>query len=243
MEKQWYESWFDSPFYHILYKKRDDNEAKDFIDNLINYLEPSAAANVLDLACGKGRFSRFLANKGFEVTGLDLSENSIRFARQFESNNLSFYTHDMRKVFRVNYYDCIFSFFTSFGYFDSERDDLNSLKSVAKGLKKDGVYILDFFNSEYVIKNLVSEETKNLGGIDFLIKKKIEDAFVFKTIDFEKDGESYHFEERVRLFGLDDFERLISSAGMKIIQTFGDYSLSNFDRESSPRLVLVIKKT
>jgi SAM-dependent methyltransferase len=242
MEKQWYESWFDSPYYHILYKKRDDNEAQGFIDNLIDHLNPHKEAKMLDLACGKGRFSKYLADKGFEVTGLDLSENSIEHARQYESDNLSFFTQDMRKVFRINYFDFIFSFFTSFGYFESEKDDLKSLKSVAAGLNKNGVYVLDFFNTQYVIDNLIRNETKVIDGIDFNIQKKIKGLHVFKNISFTLDNETYHFEERVRLFTLSDFEKLIEKAGLSLVKTFGDYQLSDFQENLSPRLILVLKK-
>lgn len=243
MEKQWYEAWFDSPYYHLLYKKRDESEAKEFIDKLLMYLAPSAHATMLDLACGKGRFSRYLANKGYLVTGLDLSVNSIEFARQFETANLSFFTQDMRKVFRVNYFDFIFSFFTSFGYFESEKDDLRSLKSVSKGLKDGGIYVLDFFNSDYVINNLVEKEVKTIAGVKFQIDKWIEQSHVFKSISIQDNEKQQTFQERVRLFRLTDMERLVENAGMKIVKVFGDYTLSGFDPENSQRMILIIKKS
>ncbi len=242
MEKQWYESWFDSPFYHVLYKKRDEREAKAFIDKLIDYLAPEPQARMLDLACGKGRFSRFLASKGFDVTGLDLSENNIEFARQFESDNLSFFTQDMRKAFRINYFDFVFSFFTSFGYFESEKEDLQSLKSIAKGLKKNGIFVLDFFNSNYVVENLVAAEVKEIGGVSFNIKRWVEATHVIKTIQFTVAGQEHLFQERVRLFSLEELENLVQSAHMKTENVFGDYSLDEFDLKASPRMILVIKK-
>lgn len=242
MEKQWYESWFDSPYYHLLYKKRDDNEAQNFIDKLIQHLHPKEEAKMLDLACGKGRFSRYLADKGFEVTGLDLSENSIEYARDYESANLSFFTQDMRRVFRINYFDFIFSFFTSFGYFESEEDDLKSLKSVAAGLNKDGIYVLDFFNTQYVINHLIEEENKTVDGVEFNIEKKIEGSHVFKNITFKIGKKVYQFEERVKLFRLADFEKLAKKAGLQIMETFGDYKLSDFQENLSSRLILIMKK-
>ncbi len=140
---EWYATWFDSPYYPILYRHRDEEEAQRFIDRLLVWLRPSPGARILDLACGKGRFAVYLAKKGFEVTGLDLSARSIREAQRQEGPNLSFYRHDMRLPFRVNYYDYLFSFFTSFGYFPSEKDDLRTLKTVRSGLCKDGVFVLE----------------------------------------------------------------------------------------------------
>jgi SAM-dependent methyltransferase len=242
MEKQWYESWFDSPFYHVLYKKRDEREARLFIDTLIYFLDPKPNARMLDLACGKGRFSRFLAGKGYDVTGLDLSVNNIEFARQYETDNLSFFTQDMRKVFRVNYFDFIFSFFTSFGYFESEKEDLQSLQSISTGLKKNGIFVLDFFNANYVIEHLVAEEVKKIDNISFNIRRWIEASYVFKTIQFVVEGKEHFYQERVRLFKMEELENLLKMTDMRIEKVFGDYFLADFDLELSPRMILVIKK-
>ena len=235
---KWYENWFDSPYYHILYKNRDESEAEGFIDRLLDILSPAPEARILDLACGRGRYSRHLADKGYDVTGVDLSVQSITFARQFERDNLSFYTHDMRLPFRSNYFDFIFNFFTSFGYFDKEKDDLKTLKNVATGLRRNGVFILDFFNSAYVINHLTGKEEKEIDGIHFRIHKRVEGRHVFKTIDFRDKGKDWHFEERVRLFMPEDFERLFNAAGLHIYKTYGDYQLRPFNLDESPRLII-----
>src|SRR5690554_6600617 len=127
---EWFETWFDTPYYHILYQNRDFSEAEKFINNLLDYLKLPKDANCLDLACGKGRHSVFLNKKGLQVTGVDLSENSIQEAKPFENETLKFDTHDMREVYKKNTYDIVFNLFTSFGYFDSSEDNLKVLKSV-----------------------------------------------------------------------------------------------------------------
>lgn len=239
----WYASWFDSPYYHILYSNRDEEEAKAFIDALLAHLDPPLTSAILDLACGKGRYSRYLAQKGFaNVVGLDLSEKSIRYAREYESDRLSFYTHDMRLPYRTNYFDYIFNFFTSFGYFEHENDDLRTLKAVASGLRPKGIFVLDFFNAQYVIDRLTGEEEKTINGIHFHIYKQIRGNQVTKTIDFAHAGQSYHFEERVRLYFPEDFERLFAQAGLRITERFGDYQLHAFDLKNSPRLILVAQR-
>ena len=58
--KEWFKSWFDTPYYHILYRHRDDNEAQVFIKNAINKLQPTQSCHILDLACGRGRHAKFL---------------------------------------------------------------------------------------------------------------------------------------------------------------------------------------
>src|SRR3954449_2448025 len=76
----WFKEWFNSPYYHQLYFNRDMSEAAAFIDKLITHLKPAPGSTMLDVACGKGRHSLQLANKGFDVTGIDLSEDSIQEA-------------------------------------------------------------------------------------------------------------------------------------------------------------------
>ena len=129
-EKEWFETWFDSPYYHILYKHRDHQEAKLFVDRLIKYLKPNSNSTILDLACGKGRHAMQLSEMDFQVTGLDLSKNSIDHAKQFEKDNLSFGVHDMRKIYKTDEFNYVFSLFTSFGYFNNVSDNIEMLRSV-----------------------------------------------------------------------------------------------------------------
>ncbi|MEP2509893.1 MAG: methyltransferase domain-containing protein, partial [Reichenbachiella sp.] len=79
-KKQWFDEWFNTIYYHILYKHRDYEEAAKFLDHLINYFKIVPNSKILDLACGKGRHSIYLNKKGFDVTGVDLSEENIKFA-------------------------------------------------------------------------------------------------------------------------------------------------------------------
>src|SRR5882762_9044446 len=73
----WYREWFDSPYYHKLYFERNEAEAAAFIHLLLTFLDPPPEARMLDVACGRGRHARILAAQGFDVTGIDLSGNSI----------------------------------------------------------------------------------------------------------------------------------------------------------------------
>lgn len=243
MKKEWFEEWFDSPYYHLLYKERDEAEAKRALNHLLMALGLPHGALVLDLACGKGRHARYLAEKGFQVTGLDISEKSIAFARQFESPMLEFYQHDMRKPFRANYYDGVLNMFTSFGYFKTDREHQLALRSMTNNLKVGGLFLLDFFNSHWVQQTMIASEVKEMEGIMFYISKKIESGQVFKTIDFEAEGRKFTFTEAVRLFTLEDFQALFTSCQLKIRRIFGGYDLSTFDPESSRRLILVAEKT
>ena len=236
----WYASWFDTPYYHILYKDRDHAEARLFMDNLTAYLNLPEDARILDLACGKGRHSVYLNELGFDVTGADLSENSIAEARKHENDKLHFTVHDMRQPMPTKY-DAIFNLFTSFGYFDNDADNLATLKAICKSLTEYGFAVIDFMNVDHVIKNLVPSEVKTVDGITFNIKRYVKNGHIFKEIDFEDEGKAFHFTERVQALRLEDFEALMDEAGIYLLDVFGDYKLRKFYRNESERLIMIFK--
>lgn len=236
----WFTSWFDTPFYHILYKDRDDTEAQAFMDTLTGYLNIPEHGTILDLACGKGRHARYLNEIGFDVTGADLSENSINFAKQFENHRLQFAVHDMCKPFGKEF-DAVFNLFTSFGYFEDDADNLKTIKSIKAELNEFGFGVIDFMNSEFVIDNLVPEEVKTVEGIDFHLKRYVEDGYIIKDITFTADDKLYNFQERVRGFTLANFKSLFEQAGVFLLDVFGDYKLNKFNNKTSKRLVMIFK--
>jgi hypothetical protein len=149
----------------------------------------------------------------------------------------------MRLPFRINYFDAVINLFTSFGYFKTDRDHLLTLKNVQKGLKPRGLFLLDYFNSVWVAENLVRSDIKIVDGIEFHLERNIRRGHVFKTVEFAADGQQFHFQERVRLFTLADFQSLFATAGMKIIRLYGGYDLSDFDVRHSKRLIIIAQKT
>jgi SAM-dependent methyltransferase len=236
----WYASWFDSPYYHILYKERDETEAQLFMDNIVHYLNLPEEAKILDLACGKGRHSIYLNQMGFDVTGADLSSNSIAIAKDFENENLKFVEHDMRKPFDQKF-DAIFNLFTSFGYFENEEDNFTTLKAIKESISEYGFAVIDFMNVPNVLANLVPDEIKSVDTIDFQIKRYLKDGFIYKEIDFEDQGKKYHFIEKVKAITLDDFEIMMENAGIYLLDVFGDYKLKKFHKKESERLILIFK--
>ncbi|MFV0541221.1 MAG: SAM-dependent methyltransferase [Aestuariibaculum sp.] len=237
---KWYRSWFDTPFYHVLYKDRDDKDAQQFMDALTDYLNIPEGGTILDLACGKGRHSRYLNKMGFDVTGLDISENNIDFAKQFENHRLHFVLHDMRKPYNKTF-DAVFNLFTSFGYFDNDMDNLNTIKAIKTNLNETGFGVIDFMNSAFVIDNLVPEETKVIDNIRFNLKRYVKDGYITKDINFNFNGNDYNFQERVRALTLNDFELLFEQAGVYLLDVFGDYKLNKFYTKTSDRLIMIFK--
>ncbi|WP_445457579.1 SAM-dependent methyltransferase [Flavobacterium sp. HNIBRBA15423] len=238
--QKWYASWFDSPFYHILYKDRNYNEAQHFMDNLTGYLNLPDHAKILDLACGKGRHSIYLNSLGYDVTGADLSENSIAEASKAANETLRFKVHDMRDTCKEKY-DAIFNLFTSFGYFEKDEDNLTTIKAIHNSLSETGFACIDFMNVDYVIANLVPEEVKTVENIDFHIKRYVKENHIYKEIRFTSEGEDYHFTEKVQALRLADFEQMMEESGIYLLDIFGNYKLQKFFKNDSERLIMIFK--
>lgn len=238
--ENWFSTWFDTPYYHILYKNRNDEEAQSFMDNITHYLNMPENGTILDLACGKGRHSIYLNKLGYNVTGVDLSENSIAIAKKSSNETLQFKTHDMREPMNETY-DAVFNLFTSFGYFDTHEDNIKTLKAIKESINEFGFGVIDFFNADFIIENLVAEEIKEIDGITFNIKRFVENKKIIKEIRFEDKGNSFFFTEKVSAFTLEDFEAMMEEAGIFLLEIFGDYKLRKFYKTQSERLILLFK--
>ncbi len=243
-DKPWYKDWFNSPFYHKLYAERDDKEAENFIDQLIQYVKPQPGSRILDIACGKGRNSQKLASMGFTVTGIDISTDSIAYARQFETDNLSFFEHDIRLPFWGNYFDYIFNFFTSFGYFRTRREHDDAVRTITAGLKPGGIFVIDYLNTHYAEEHLVRNEIKKIGNTSYDIHRWDDDTHFYKKITVTDPSLISPLEvtEKVAKFSLGDFMDMFSYQGMQIQEVFGDYRFSHYDIRKTPRLIIIAQK-
>ncbi len=239
---EWFEEWFDSKYYHILYKNRNDDEAKNFIDYLLTEIDLEKGSKVLDLACGKGRHSQYFSSLGYQVKGVDLSKNSIDEAKKLKGENLSFEVRDMRASFDKNEYDLVANLFTSFGYFDSLPENLTVLRNIENMMTENGYFVIDFMNVDKVIRTLKVDGDINIDGVNFKITRKIDKGNIVKDIHINDDGKEFYFQEKVQALTIDNFKELINKTDLVIENFYGDYKLSNFDADVSDRLIIVGSK-
>lgn len=240
--KKWFELWFDSPLYHILYKNRNQEEANYFIDHIVSTLDIKKSS-ILDLACGKGRHAHYLAEKGFDVVGLDLSKESIHYANAaYQLPNLEFYVHDMRLPFRINYFDYIFNLFTSIGYFEDLQENEKVFESMHVGLKEGGHILIDFMNTEKVVQNLIPRENKVIDEYSFYIRKEITDGKIIKHIQVEKNEKMWLYKEEVQALMQHHFHTFLNNTGFTLVKEFGDYHLTPYHPKTSDRYILLAKK-
>ncbi len=238
-QKEWFEDWFDSPYYHILYGHRDMQEAEFFLRNFVHQFNPPAQSTMIDLACGKGRHSIFMNSLGFDVTGVDLSKHSISLAKEFENESLKFEVSDLRSLSVEGPFDYALNLFTSFAYFDNFETDEQVLLEIKKVLKPKGMLLIDFFNAQKVLETLVLAEEKENEGVLFKLNRRFEDGKIVKSIEVNHNQENYYFEEKVQALRLQDFETLLAQTGFELLHTYGAYDFSPFDLNSSDRLILI----
>lgn len=238
----WFCDWFDSPYYHLLYSHRNVQEAKEFINRVTEWLEVKDGESALDLACGKGRHSLMLHEAGLNVTGLDLSPKSIKEASKFSEDGLKFVQADMRYFDLPDRFNYVFNFFTSFGYFGDQKENLSVLKRIHHHLKSGGLLLIDFLNPVEVEKELIPEEIIKRGDVNFHIKRYIQDGKIQKEIRFSDQGKEFQYKEEVQELRRSNFEELFKAGGFKTVRVFGDYKLNPFHEESSKRMILIAEK-
>lgn len=244
-EKEWYKEWFSSPYYDVLYKERDNSEATNFLQLLVQLLSAKPGDLVLDAACGKGHHSKVLADMGFDVTGIDISQTSIYNAKKFERENLQFYVHDMRLPFMINYFKFAFNFFTSFGYFHTGREHDNAVRTIAQSLRCNGMFAIDYLNVHFNEENILPVEEKVIDGIKFHIARWHDEEHFYKRIQIE-DPNSYNvkhlYTEKIEKFSLGDFTDMLAYHGLMVHDIFGNYELGPYHVRKAPRMIIIAKK-
>jgi SAM-dependent methyltransferase len=176
---------------------------------------------------------------GFRVTGLDLSEILVTHGRE-KYPQLDLRVGDMRSI--PGKFDLILSLFTSFGYFETDEENEEVVRSVYEALNPNGVYWLDFLNAQEVESNRVPESVSQLSPeIRVIENRKIENGRIIKDIHFKNNGEGRCYTESVRLFTCDQLEKMFKKSGFHLEHCFGDYQGSQWTSES-PRTILIGKK-
>ena len=249
---QWFESWFDSPLYDQLYANRDEREAARLVSWIHSRFPSEKYPQVLDMGCGRGRHALFLAEKGYHVTGVDLSPLAISRAMEKAKNGTS---HQQKKPGSVTFeigdmrtwsdgpFDLVCNLFTSFGYFGDDSDNLSVLRNMVKNLSKGGYLIMDYMNPEFIKKHLVPREHLVFGEMKCEITRAIEDDVVIKTILFRHGSgeQNQRYQERVKLYGRQWFCNAFRELGLDDPVFAGDYDGSDYDPGTSSRLISAVK--
>jgi len=234
-EADWFEEWFGVDYLRI-YQHRDETDAVRAIDLIQSNLPGRRIESVLDLGCGAGRHTRLLEERWWTV-GLDLSMSLLRVARR-ETEGSPYVRADMRELpFGPDSFDLVVNLFTSFGYFDDDREHARVLGCVGAVMTPGGTLVIDFLNAAQVRDSLVPYDERIENGITIEQRRQIspDNRFVEKRITLRERGKEYI--ERVRLLSPKDLERMLITAGFQVVKVFGDYEGGNWS-ETSPRSIM-----
>lgn len=237
---EWFEQWFGEEYLR-LYRHRDDAEAEQVAELITRHVSVRDRW-VLDLACGPGRHAGQFARRGATVVGFDLSLPLLSRARHRSEPPRALVRGDMRMLpFAGDRFDVVVNLFTSFGYFSSDAQHRLVLNEARRVLRQGGIFVLDYFNSALVRRDLVPVEERSVGRQRVVIERRIteDDRFVIKEIHLVDDGR--RFLERVRLFTRDELRALLREAGLTVRHMFGDYDGSPA-ADGAPRVILMAER-
>ncbi|HKB79657.1 MAG TPA: class I SAM-dependent methyltransferase [Thermoanaerobaculia bacterium] len=230
----WFQEWFGEEYLE-LYSYRDAGEAREQVAFFRRTFQ-RVHGTVLDLACGTGRHLRELLSEGYAAAGCDLSFTLLRTGAA-EHGAMPLAQADMRLLpFRDATFAGLVNFFTSFGYFPSEAENLHVVHEMARVLWRHAVFLFDYLNVHHELQRMIERERRDTPHGPVLIERwfDVSDRSFNKRITI--GGRRYM--ERVRGYDLDEISMMFTSCGLKIRDAFGDFHGSPF-HHSSPRLILV----
>ncbi|HEV8381159.1 MAG TPA: class I SAM-dependent methyltransferase [Gemmatimonadales bacterium] len=236
----WFKHWFGEE-YHALYPHRDDEDARRAVALIRGAVHWSAGDRILDLACGPGRHAVELARsgEGVRIVGFDLSRAMLRRARERTGGGAALVRGDMRALpFRPGSFALAVNLFTSFGYFLDDAEHRGVVQQVAVTLAPGGHFVLDYLNAEHVRRTLQRTGQAPGGDRDVLVTRRLapDSRFVIKEIELRDEGR--RFQERVRLYSVDELMALFTDAGLRVTARFGDYDGAPAGPDM-PRVILV----
>jgi 2-polyprenyl-3-methyl-5-hydroxy-6-metoxy-1,4-benzoquinol methylase len=241
----WYKDWFNSENYLKVYRNRDETEAERLVGLIEKNVNLKPQSLVLDMACGAGRHAISFAKKGFKVTAVDLSQRLLAEAKKNASSagvNIDFVLSDILDFKTSQPFDLVVNLFTSIGYFEDDEENYAIIKKANSLIKDGGFFVLDYFNKDFLLKNLVPTSIISENGLKITQNRSISGNRVVKKIIIEKDGSIEEFYESVRLYSHEEIKNIVNRAGFNIIKEIGDFFGNAYNEQTSPRLILFTKK-
>jgi SAM-dependent methyltransferase len=245
--RPWFEEVFDEDYLRTLPFMTAQQTLREttFIKEA---LSPPAEGEVLDIACGYGRHAIELGQRGFKVTGLDLSlPLLIRAADEAQRRGLTvnFVHADMREMTYDSQFDVAYCVLSSFGYFDEETN-LRVASSICHAIKPGGKFLVETINRDYIVSDLPSRVWWEGDGC--VVLEEVDFDFhtsrvlIRRSIVFG-DGRQVEHEISLRAYSLHELGRILRRAGFQVLEVSG--SLANREKflgAASRQMVLVCER-
>ena len=242
-------------------KRADKRTSKDVeaLERIFLEMGVNKGDRVLDLCCGYGRHALRLAEKGFIVTGVDISPVTIRRAEELAENmklqdRVEFLVGDAREVFKLlkekrGEFSAIISMWTSIGYYD-EKTDRSIVKQLNELSSPKGVLVIEVGNRDFIIKHFQPFVIEDLEDCEVhehrklnLDRSRMEATWKF----YQKDGEELKHRASIpvnfRLYSLHELLNLIEKAGWEYVNSYGTLDLQPVTQDTSMIIVVGKNKT
>lgn len=232
-----------------LYMKLIANDTKkeaDFLNDIFSLNAPGK--KILDCCCGVGRHSFKLANKGYKITAIDISENQLKAANKYHKHeNITYKRMDVRSIKLEQKFDAGMCMWTTYNYLSLDCDLKKFLDGVYEYLNNKGIFILDCKNIPSLEKTRVYRRNKIDGDfeLELLIFKRITDNIqnsqYFLFINKNGQKEFCMDEEFVRFYYLEEIKKIIGNK-FEVINVFGDYDKSKYSDDTSEKFIVALRK-
>jgi SAM-dependent methyltransferase len=248
-QNAWYVNFFGQDYLNIYRHTLTGERTEKEVAFAERKLALDAGARVLDLCCGPGRHSVPLAKRGYKVTGLDLSQSYIDLARRaaFDSK-VDFVTvrADMREIPFNDHFDAVINMYSSFGYLESETEDLKVLESISRSLKQGGRLLLDMLNREWAITNYIQNDWHaEADGTLYVEHRALDLASSRMRVRFiivaPDGGRHDSIGHDIRLYSLTEMTRLLERVGFGRIEVFGGFDGESYGIDTR-RMILCVQK-
>lgn len=245
----WWRSYFDEGYVREYGPLFDLVEDRRQVARLIDLLELPAGSRLLDAPCGQGRHAHLLAEAGFDVDGLDLSEHLLALARKRGTGPLLRYRRgDMRRLPArwTGRFDAVANLFTSFGFFADARDDARTIQEFARVLKPGGVLIWHGGNRDGVMARFLSRDWWTTADGTLVAQDRSFDPLSgFLTVESTWQGPKRRTERRahrIRLYTATRLAELMLDAGLVVEQAWQGFEDRPLTRRSGEMLLLARKE-
>ena len=254
--------WFESEDFWINYAPimYDDNlweEAPTVADYVTKIAGVKKGDSVLDAACGVGRIAVELAALGMDVTGVDITKPVLEAAAQSaedEGVSLTLLNQDLRTFTSEKKFDCVINLYTSFGYCNTEEEDMMILRNIAGALKQGGTFIMECTSRETAVMYFTKGEEFDRTGFHVKTEFSVEGAWeglrskwtlipiqaVDENSSSTTPGIITHTYTQ-RLYSAPDLCKKMLSCGFSSATAYGDFDLSPYD-QNARTMIIVAKK-
>ena len=240
---KWWERFFDEAYLRLWAETIGRERTEEQVTGVRELLGLFSGAEVLDLACGHGRHAIPLAQAGYRMTGLDLSEAFLESARRSARDagvEIDLHRGDMREIPWTERFDAVINIFTSFGFFAEDRENQRVLEGVFRALKPGGKFLIDVSNRDRLMRIWRDRAWEEVNGVPLWRERDFDPVSgrVTETIRWLEDGQTRDRTFRVHSYSATELTRLLAEAGLNPIAYYGDFQLAPFSKDTGRLIVL-----